>query len=34
MSGIMIQMLMHDAEKQNLELNAEVGFMENFKALS
>lgn len=34
MSGIFIQMLMHDAEKQNSMIRADVNFMENYKALT
>eukprot|EP00353_Schmidingerella_taraikaensis_P008772 CAMPEP_0185581824 /NCGR_PEP_ID=MMETSP0434-20130131/19079_1 /TAXON_ID=626734 ORGANISM="Favella taraikaensis, Strain Fe Narragansett Bay" /NCGR_SAMPLE_ID=MMETSP0434 /ASSEMBLY_ACC=CAM_ASM_000379 /LENGTH=143 /DNA_ID=CAMNT_0028200453 /DNA_START=12 /DNA_END=443 /DNA_ORIENTATION=+ len=34
MSGVFIQMLMYDAEKQNSEIRADVNFMENYKALS
>ena len=34
MSGIFIQMLMHDAEKQNSMIRADVNFMENYRALS
>ncbi len=33
MSGIFIQMLLHDAEQQNSTLRADVNFMENYKAL-
>lgn len=33
MSGVFIQMLLFDAEKQNANINAEVSFMENYKAL-
>lgn len=33
MSGVFVQMLLHDAEKQSANLNAEVSFMENYKAL-
>jgi hypothetical protein len=33
MSGVFIQMLLHDAEKQDANINAEVSFMENYKAL-
>ena len=34
MSGIMIQMIMFDAEKQNSTVKADVNYMENYKALS
>jgi len=34
MSGVFIQMLMYDAEKQNSEIRADVNFMENYKALA
>ena len=34
MSGVFIQMLMYDAEKQNSKIKADVNFMENYKALS
>ena len=34
MSGIMIQMIMYDAEKQNSTVKADVNYMENHKALS
>lgn len=33
MSGVFVQMLLHDAEKQDANLSAEVSFMENYKAL-
>lgn len=33
MSGVMIQMIMYDAEKQNSTIKADVGYMENYKAL-
>ena len=33
MSGVFVQMLLHDAEKQDATLDAEVSFMENYKAL-
>ena len=33
MSGVFIQMLMHDAENQNSTLRADVNYMENYKAL-
>jgi len=33
MSGVFIQMLMHDAEQQNSTLRADVNYMENYKAL-
>ena len=33
MSGVFVQMLLHDAEKQKANLSAEVSFMENYKAL-
>lgn len=33
MSGVMIQMIMFDAEKQNSTIKADVGYMENYKAL-
>jgi hypothetical protein len=33
MSGVMIQMIMFDAEKQNSIIKADVGYMENYKAL-
>jgi len=33
MSGVMIQMIMHDAEKQNSTIKVDVNFMENYKAL-
>lgn len=33
MSGVFIQMLMYDAEKQNSMIRADVNFMENYKAL-
>mmetsp|Transcript_19146 Transcript_19146/g.18794 ORF Transcript_19146/g.18794 Transcript_19146/m.18794 type:complete len:183 (-) Transcript_19146:301-849(-) len=33
MSGVFVQMLLHDAEKQDANINAEVSFMENYKAL-
>ena len=33
MSGVMIQMIMHEAEKQNTTVKAEIGYMENYKAL-
>ena len=33
MSGVFIQLLMHDAEKQNSMIRADVNFMENYKAL-
>ena len=32
-SGIFIQMLMYDAEKQSSSIRADVNFMENYKAL-
>ena len=34
MSGVMMQMIMFDAEKQNSTIKADVGYMENYKALS
>ena len=34
MSGVFIQMLMYDAEKQSSKIKADVNFMENYKALS
>lgn len=34
MSGVFIQMLMYDAEKQSSTIKAEVNFMENYKALT
>ena len=34
MSGVFIQMLMFDAEKQNSQIRADVNFMENYKALT
>ena len=33
MSGVFVQMLMHDAEQQNSTLRADVNYMENYKAL-
>jgi hypothetical protein len=33
MSAVMIQMIMYDAEKQNSTIKADVGYMENYKAL-
>ena len=33
MSGVMIQMLMFDAEQKNATLQADVAYMENYKAL-
>ncbi|CDW86926.1 UNKNOWN [Stylonychia lemnae] len=33
MSGVFIQMMMHDAEQQNSTLKADVNYMENYKAL-
>lgn len=33
MSGVMMQMIMFDAEKQNSTIKADVGYMENYKAL-
>lgn len=33
MSGVFIQMLMYDAEKNNSSIRADVNFMENYKAL-
>ena len=33
MSGVMVQMLMFDAEQKNATLQADVGYMENYKAL-
>jgi hypothetical protein len=33
MSGVFIQLLMLDAEKQNVNLKGDVHFMENYKAL-
>ena len=33
MSGVFIQMLMFDAEKQNSTIRGDVQFMENYKAL-
>ena len=33
MSGVFIQMLMYDAEKQSSAIRADVNFMENYKAL-
>ena len=33
MSGVFIQMLMYDAEKQSSTIRGEVSFMENYKAL-
>jgi len=32
-SGVFIQMLMYDAEKQSSSIRADVNFMENYKAL-
>ena len=32
-SGVFIQMLMHDAEKQDSKIKADLNFMENYKAL-
>lgn len=34
MSGVFIQMLMHDAEKKDVQITSEVGYMENYKALN
>ena len=34
MSGVFIQMLMYDAEKQNSTIRADVTQMENYKALA
>ena len=34
MSGVFIQNVMFDAEKQNSTIRADVNFMENYKALS
>ena len=33
MSGIIMQMIMFDAEKQNSTIRADVNYMENYKAL-
>ena len=33
MSGVFVQMLMYDAEKQESTIRADVNFMENYKAL-
>jgi len=33
MSGVMVQMLMYSAEQQKVTVKAEVGHMENYKAL-
>ena len=33
MSGVFIQMLMFDAEKQNSTIRGDVNYMENYKAL-
>lgn len=33
MSGVFVQVIMHDAEKQNSTIRADVNFMENYKAL-
>lgn len=33
MSGIFIQMIMQEAEKQNSTIKADLGYMENYKAL-
>lgn len=33
MSAVMIQMIMYEAEKQNSTIKADVGYMENYKAL-
>ena len=33
MSGVFIQMLMYDAEKQKTTIRGDVNFMENYKAL-
>lgn len=33
MSGVMVQMLMFEAESKNVTLEADVGYMENYKAL-
>lgn len=33
MSGVFIQMLMYDAEKQTVTVKGDVNFMENYKAL-
>ena len=33
MSAVMIQMIMYDAEKQNSSIKADVGYIENYKAL-
>ena len=33
MSGVMVQMLMFDAEQKKATLNADVSYMENYKAL-
>ena len=33
MSGVFVQMIMFDAEKQNSIIKADVGYMENYKAL-
>lgn len=33
MSGVFIQMLMFDAEKQTMVVKGDVNFMENYKAL-
>ena len=33
MSGVMVQMLMFEAENNQLTLNADVSYMENYKAL-
>lgn len=33
MSGVMMQMIMFEAEKQNSTIRADVNYMENYKAL-
>ena len=33
MSGVFVQVLMFDAEKQKVNVNGDVYFMENYKAL-
>ena len=33
MSGVFLQMLMYDAEKQNSTLKGDINYMENYKAL-
>ena len=34
MSGVMMQMIMFDAEKQNSTIHADINYMENYKALT